>query len=86
MALLLCAQVVQEVDILLAQGLLLRPHLSCLARQTGLLRSKLTHGLCVLLANTKLLSCQRSDTLAQLLTQLRLLAKNIGLLPCELAI
>ena len=86
LTLLLRTQVVQEVDVLLPQGLLLRAHLRRLPSHGLLLCAKLAHSLGVLLADTELLPGQRADALTQLLAQLRLLSKDVGLLSGQLTV
>lgn len=83
LALFLCAQVVQEVDILLAGCLSLLAKSSLLHAQIACLSAQSAQSLCHVLAHAKLLSCQVADALSQLLLQLRLLTQDVGLLASD---
>lgn len=83
---LLSAQVVQEVDILLAQALCLLAKSGLLHAQIACLSAQSAQALCHILAHAKLLSSQVADALAQSLLQLCLLGQNVGLLPSDTCI
>lgn len=68
--------VVQEVDVALLQALSGLTQSSLLYAKLAELTGHRTKALCLLLANAKLLPCQRANALAQLLELLALLTVN----------
>ena len=80
---LLSADVVQEVDIVLAQLLRGLAQSGLLHTEVADLSAQRTEALSHLLTNAKLLGSQIADALSQLLLQLGLLTKDVGLLTCH---
>ena len=76
----------QSSDILLAHALCSLAKLSLLQACVDRLRAQSANALCKVLADTELLRSQIANALAKLLLKLRLLTKDVGLLPCDVGL